>query len=290
MAKKKKKVISDTLENIEPILGAGNLSEETDDKFSVSSYTLNKLDGYGPDYQKFPGNISPEGYFYSPFNEITIKELEDDLQFISVRRINFDPGTASSYETTMTVYDPLTGKEDEETLYIIKLTAPVPYNVISHQPFSIYDIDSEMTYRGHLLGVTGTSMEIALQQYIDNNGLIGAKEGLNGKSQYIISLLEENAPDYAEFIPSSQRLVWRNGKKMSDLESTSPLYNMPFVNGRNYIHKNINVFVRRQDAHSEFNLFRPSNENPLRRFQVEGGEKLDFDQIEYITDTMIDAC
>ena len=77
---------------------------------------------------------------------------------------------------------------------------------------------------------------------------------------------------------------------MSDLDNDSPLYNMPFTNGRNYIHRNINVFVRRQDSTGGFHLFRPSIANPLRRFQVEGDAKLDFGMIKYIIDSMVDAC
>jgi hypothetical protein len=102
--------------------------------------------------------------------------------------------------------------------------------------------------------------------------------------------MTENAPDYAEYIPSTGKLVWRGPKKMSDLESDSPIYNMPFTNGRLYIHKNVDVFVRRQDPHGEYRIFRPSLKNPLRRFQVEGDPKLDFDYIQYIIDSMVDAC
>lgn len=266
------------------LFGTSELRGAGDSKFSVSSHTLNVVNG-----KDFPGNISPEGYFYSPFYEVNLREVEDEVQFIIVKRINFIPLSASVNEIKIMDYDPLTGKEEEKNLNIIKLSSPVPYSVILHQPFCIYDVLDEKTYMGYLSGVSGTELTIGTEAPIDSDGLVGNKDP-DGKSRYIISLISENAPDYAEFIPSSQKLVWRGPKKMSELDSTSPLYNMPFTNGRNYIHKNLNVFVRRQDPHEEFNLFRPSQENPLRRFQVEGGEKLDFDDVQYIIDSMVDAC
>lgn len=274
------------------VLGATNGEE---DAFSVHSYFLNKTpDGgiVGPDENKytFPGNISPEGYFYAPFYEVTLKELDDELQYVDVRRINFNPTSASVSRRDIDVYNPNDGSTSSATLYDIKLVAPVPYDLIIGQPFSIYDIEKEMTYRAYLSDFSGRNLTVTTKEAISPVGLTGNKPGLNGKSQYIISYLSDNAPEYAEFIPSSQRLVWRGPKKMSDLESTSSIYDMPFANGRNYIHKNIDVFVRRQDPHGEYKLFRPSQNNPLRRFQIEGESKLDFDYIQEIIDSMVDAC
>ena len=219
-----------------------------------------------------------------------LKELEDELNYATVRRINFVPQDASLNTITEKSYDPETGEEGEKTLYLIHITSPIPYKIIKYQPFVIYDISADTTNMGYLYSMEGLNITIATEYEINGENLDGSVDGADGKSCYIISLVEESVPEYAEFIPATQKLVWRGPKKMSDLESTSPLYNMPFTNGRNYIHKNINVFVRRQDPNNDYNLFRPSNENPLRRFQVEGGEKLDFDQIQYITDTLINAC
>ena len=76
------------------------VSDSETDKFIVSSYTLNqiniKLQGdENALVKRFPGNISPEGYFYSPFTEITLRELNDVVSYTSVSRINFTPSVAS---------------------------------------------------------------------------------------------------------------------------------------------------------------------------------------------------
>lgn len=260
----------------------------SDGLFEVSSYTLNMVATQEEGMVPFPGNISPEGYFYSPFYPVMLKELDDELQYCDVRRVNFNPDSASVVTATTTFYNPDDGSSDETTVYIVDIVSPVTYSFIENQPFCIYDILCGMTYWGYLSGMTGRRLHIMTATEISNSGLTG--EDASGKSRYIISYLSENAPDYAEFIPTAQRLVWRGPKKMSELDSTSPLYNMPFTNGRLYIQKNVNVFVRRQDPHGDYKLFRPSQTNPLRRFQIEGGEKLDFDYIQEITDSMVDAC
>lgn len=261
------------------------------DKFIVSAYTLNKIKSEDEEPKDifFPGNICPEGYFFSPFYEVTLKELEDELQSINVRRINFLPERASVTSAKTEFYNPDLGIEEEKDLWFISLTSPTTFNAIVGQPFCIYDIEEDMTYRGFLDKIEGSALIIATETEINSDDLRGVNVD-GGKSRYIISLMEENAPEYAEFLPATQRLVWRGLKKMSDLESNSPIYNMPFTNGRLYIHKNFNVFVRRQDPHGEFKLFRPSQSNPLRRFQIEGSAKLDFDYIQSIIDSMVNAC
>lgn len=286
MKKKKEKLLDSSVTNADSSLSLNLRSTEASEGFSVSSYTLNVING-----NKFPGNISPEGYFYSPFYEVTLKEIDDELQSIIVKRINFVPSAASVTSGSVECYRPEIGSTETRKMYFVKIKSPISYDIIAGQPFCIYDVDKDATYRGSLDNMSGFDITIATENEIDEDILCGrAEEGCSGKSGYIISLIEENAPEYAEFLPSSQRLVWRAPKKMSDLESTSPIYNMPFTNGRLYIHKNVDVFVRRQDPDNDYKLFRPYSENPLRRFQVEGKGKLDFDYLDYIIDSSVDAC
>ena len=262
--------------------------------FSVSSKALNEITEKGTTRpKKFPGNINPEGYFYSPFHEVILKELNDDVDSVAVRRVNFVPSAASSYTENVCAYTPFEGITIKP-MTVIRITSPVPYSVISNQPFCIYDVKDDETFRGYLSGVSGLDYFIALEPGIKINDeyLRGATSDASGKSRYIISIIEDNCPIYAEFVPTSQKLVWRDVKKMSELTEQSQIYNMPFINGRNYIQENINFFVRRQDPKNKYHLLRPCYESPLYRFQIEGEteKKLDFDYIKEITDTMINAC
>lgn len=246
-------------------------------EFIISSYTLNVVDD-----KDFPGNIAPEGYFYSPFYDVQLKELNDELSSITVKRINFITSSASVDVKTVDFYDPNVGVTESKEMSFISIKSPVQYGIILHQPFCIYDVEEDTTYRGYLDHMEGTNITIATEAEIVSDDL--------KKGRYIVSFLEDNAPTYAEFIPSTQKLIWREPKKMSELENESQLYNMPFTNGRLYIHKNVDVFVRRQDPHNDFKLLVPSVSNPLRRYQIQGNGKLDFDYVQYIIDSMVDAC
>lgn len=270
MARKTKKSI---------VLGATS-NDEPQEKFEVSSYTLNRIEE-----TTFPGNIAPEGYFYAPFYEVKLKELDDDLSYANVRRINYDPASATISSRNTDCYDPATGIFSSKTVYDLNITMPVPYKFIMGQPFVIYDVLDDETLRG-VIDIIDSSNTLT----ITTDANLEEKRSEIEKGRFIIAALLENAPLYAEYIPSLEKLVWRGAKKMSDLTADSPLYNTPFTNGRLYIHQNVNVFVRRQDPTGEFKLFRPSENNPLKRFQIEGYPKLDFDYVDYITDLMIDAC
>jgi hypothetical protein len=286
-------------------LGALNNSvTEHQGMFSVYTYAINRKDeqnkggieddGAQPKKHSFPGNISPEGYFYSPFYEVRLKELDDELQSVNARRINFNPATSDVTTATTEFYYKDMGYFEDKDMSMITIVSPITYDFLVGQSFSIYDIMSDITFRGNLQGFSSTTrgcqLLITTEEQIDLDGLRGTVPEASGKSRYIICLVEDYVPDYAVFIPATNKLIWRGPKKMSDLESDSPLYNMPFTNGRLYIHRNLNVFVRRQDPHSEYKLFRPSQKNPLRRFQIPGDAKIDFDYIQYIIDSMVDAC
>ena len=276
----------------------GSTTDVVQEKFSVSSYTLNKIVGNDGNEYDFPGNINPEGYFYSPFQRVMLKELNDELQELKTRRINFVPSadTTDVFTSSVTFYQAEMGCFKDRDISVITVKSPISYDFTVGQPFSIYDVYGDVTYRGHLDSFEptndGTSLlKITTEAEISSEGLSGGEDESGQKqSRYIIALLEDNAPEYAEYIPSTGKLVWRGPKKMSDLTDTSPIYNMPFANGRLYIHKNVNLFVRRQDPHNDYKLFRPSPVNPLRRFQVESDARLDFDAIKIITDSMVDAC
>lgn len=271
-------------ENIQ--LRAANIQ----DRFEISSYTLNMIAKSKTEEVPFPGNVSPEGYFYSPFHEIMLRELDDVVESSEVRRINFVPTAASVTTATTVFYNPDDGSSAKTDVNIVKITTPVNYGFINNQPFCIYDVLCGLTYWGYFSGMTGREINILTKESIDSDGLTGNAEGSGGKSRYIISYLTENVPEYAEFIPTNQRLVWRAPKKMSELENTSPLYNMPFTNGRLYIHKNVNVFVRRQDPQEEYSVAKTSLLNPLNRFKVPGNKKIDFDYVREINDSLTDAC
>lgn len=303
-------LVATRLTRVPSIFGAAT---EDDGKFSIYSYALNKkapddalpenknkggIERNGTRYS-FPGNISPEGYFYSPFYEVTLKELDDELQTTVTRRINFSPSDSntSAFTETIDSYNPDAGIIVPKEVTILTIKSPISYDFLLEQPFCIYDVLEETTNFGYLSAFSkqqggGFLLSIVTEMVTDINDVLSGLKGTNsgGKSRYIISLLTENAPKYAEYIPSSGKLVWRGTKKMSDLSTESPIYNMPFTNGRLYIHRNLNVFVRRQDPHAGYKLFRASKSNPLRRFQVEGDAKLDFDYIQTIIDSMVDAC
>lgn len=277
---------------------AGTTTDEVQENFIVSSYTLNKIETEDGDKLPFPGNINPEGYFYSPFQQVQLKELDDNLQTLSTRRVNFVPSadTTNVIMSSVTFYRTESGYFEDKIISVITIKSPISYPFIIGQPFCIYDVMEDVTYRGHLDAFETTKdaaplLTITTEAEISYNGLSGLEDEDNTrKSRYIISFLEDNAPEYAEYIPSIGKLVWRGPKKMSDLTADSPIYNMPFTNGRLYIHKNIDLFVRRQDSHNEFKLLHPSLDNPLRRFQIEGNPRIDFDAIKIIIDSMVDAC
>jgi hypothetical protein len=90
----------------------------------------------------------------------------------------------------------------------------------------------------------------------------------------------ESVPVYAKYVSQMQSFVWRKFLNPSLLPTDSELYDMPFANGRHYIEKNINFFLRRQDPEGEFGLLWAKGAtaaNPMDYFKL-SGERIDLSQ------------
>ena len=139
--------------------------------FEVSSYTLNMVATQDEVKVPFPGNISPEGYFYSPFYKVALRELDDELQYSDVKRINFNPDEATVTTASTTFYNPDDGSSAETTVRVINIVSPVAYSLIENQPFCIYDILS-VTLRDSSYGTfssTSTATYTSITNFISHS-------------------------------------------------------------------------------------------------------------------------
>ena len=96
---------------------------------------------------------------------------------------------------------------------------------------------------------------------------------------------KESIPIFAKFNKGTQEFVWRGFDAPSVMTRDMELYDTPFANGRFYIEKNINFYLRRQDPFGEFGLSYAKHtddnvhaSNPSEYFNLDS-EYLDLSQI-----------
>jgi hypothetical protein len=91
-----------------------------------------------------------------------------------------------------------------------------------------------------------------------------------------------NVPVYAKLNVKKREFAWRKLIMQSELKPQSELYETTFSNGRLYLEKNINFFLRRQDPIGEYGLSNPiykeneENINTMAKYIIKGYEPYDF--------------
>lgn len=225
--------------------------------FSVSSYTLNKsvkIDDDNIIEKKNPGNINPEGYFYNPYTKIMIRELYSETEKVVGRVINFD-------------YNNVGKGVDDDGNNIVAFNTILPNKLIKNDTLGIYNNKTKELVWGVICNVSGNTVEMI----VDNE--------MNIDDSYYIISTDEGVPAYATYLPTSHSFVWRPIVKMSELENDSELLDMPFSNGRHYIEKNINLYLKRQDPDAEFGLFafdkNAEYKSRLSSYRIKGWEPID---------------
>ena len=95
---------------------------------------------------------------------------------------------------------------------------------------------------------------------------------------------------------NKQKFIWRPLVAPSEMIQDDELYDTPFSNGRFYIEKNVNFFLRRQDPYGKYGLsiplFRETEQlvsNPMQRFVI-NGKPIDLSGILNDMNNMLDTC
>lgn len=232
-------------------------------EFTVKTYYINDMKYFNNDYDNndtntetlIYGNICPEGYFYNPHIRIKISE-EDEL---------VDESEAKLINTTNLNISGNT----------ISLTAPTNFGFYKGDNIAFYNKNTGDVIWSEIIQSNNTHLVLRL----DDN-----KINENNKINYELYWSPDNVPTYATLMRNKRKFTWRKLLPQSQLNSKHSLFETPFSNGRLYIEKNVNFFLRRQDPTGKYGLSKPiyknvSLVNPMKDYIITGNEPYDFSRV-----------
>ena len=119
----------------------------------------------------------------------------------------------------------------------------------------------------------------------------------SGSRRFYAYWSPNNTPTYAKLCEGTRKFVWRNILPPSEMMRDDELYDTPFTNGRFYIEKNINLFLKRQDPNGKYGLSVPLFKvyerkvtNPIARFNIKGNTPIDFSNVLYTLNNLNNTC
>ena len=267
--------------------GVGGTNENTDG-FTVKTYYINNVknsldtNGYG-DSIMF-GNISPEGYFYNPHMRISVKENDDEETTSPAKFINY---TKPSLSFKIPHYE-------------LTLTVPVNYGFYKGDFIAFYDKKTSDAVWCEIIQVSGMEVTVTINKedmpmvnYIN----IKLFDPSSSERRFYAYWSPNNTPTFAKLSEGQRKFVWRKIVPPSEMIQDDELYDIPFANGRFYIEKNINFFLKRQDPVGKYGLSRPMYKvykqqvaNPLTKFAINGHKPIDFSAIMYTMNNLTTHC
>ena len=229
---------------------------------------------------EIPGNIRPEGYFYNPNTKIRVREDDDDVMRVRAKLVNYG-------KITCEIVDGNT---------VINMKAPTSYNFLKWDYIAFYGGESKVVW-AKITEVDGVNLTLEVEGTPFGDSAAAAQDSLIGADRkYIAYYANETVPFYASFCKSSQEFCWRGITQPSVMVKGMELFDTPFANGRFYIEKNINFFLRRQDPFGEFGLSyaRHSDDekhrmNPMEYFNI-NAEFLDLSQLYNFYNNLDNTC
>jgi hypothetical protein len=172
--------------------------------------------------------------------------------------------------------------------YLISVVVPINYGFIKGDSISFYDKNENKLIWGEILSFSEEQMllEMYFQEgsfgddiFILDNEEYFIPESLSRR--YFLFWTSNSVPMYAKFSINTRKFCWRMTIDPSKLTNDSDLFDIPFSNGRFYIHKNINFFAKRQDPDGKYGLSIPlhfvveNTYNPIVNYLINGYQKID---------------
>ena len=184
-----------------------------------------------------------EGYYYKPNYEIPVRTFST---------------TVNEYSPEF--FDVISIDESEgDSEYIVKTSASNYLN--KDDIVYLFDNESKSSYKCEIKNILDVNI-LKLYVTIDNP--------YGNASRYKLYRVDQNLPSYAELMTGTDFVYrWRDVVQNGFSEVEGLIDEYPFVNGCLYIHKNINIFLRRQDP---FGLYGISTDTPYYGLESLDGE------------------
>lgn len=220
------------------------------------------------DKQLIYGNIMPEGNYYNPHTKIQLKSNDENVSSSDAILINYGNE----------------GLEVSDTF--IKIKYPINYGLYKNNYVAFFNKKLNSTTWVKIIDIDYDSRILTLEK--PNNIEITLKD-LRGDSKiYYVYWTRDSVPLYAKVSPQNRKFIWKGLTPPSQLRNNNSLYDLTFSNGRFYIEKNINFFLRRQDPFGKYGLSSPIYKklkkeytNPMDDFIISGSKQADFTGILY---------
>lgn len=258
--------------------------------FTVQRYyindtaTENRISGTTGTTSLIYGNIMPEGYYYKPHFKIQLRKESETVNAVNGKLVNY--GTDISMD------------ENGSGITSLDFDFPSNYGFIKGDYLAFYNTENYQTTWGEINSVSGNHMRVYFSTKYDKIGKDAVEEFTPGskKRKYWAFWAETSVPTYAKFSMDYMKFVWRSLVPMSELTSDEDLYDMTFSNGRLYIEKNLNLFLRRQDPEGKYGLSKPiwketkTVRNPMEDMSMAAHEPLDLSETLEPSLSIFDTC
>ena len=291
--------------------------------FKVSTYYINDAKKFDteenePSETLMFGNISPEGYFYNPHIKISVKENNDGATNAPAKLVNYNAFSFKRKETFLLIkkdgsikfFDNIIDlnnemedgdeKRSQEKYYEITITFLADYGFYKGDFIAFYNNKTLETSWGEIISVNGDKITLKFPE----NSFSTIKNltsdyfsPISGKRCLYAFWSPNNVPTYAMFSDGMKKFVWRTTVPPSEMMQDDKLYDLPFTNGRFYIEKNINFFLKRQDPNGKYGLSRPMYKrysqtlgNPMLKYNISGYSPIDLSDIMYTINDLTNTC
>ena len=260
------------------------------DVWSAVTYYVNNIKtstglyGNSKDSDLMYGNISPEGYFYNPHIRIPVRENNDDASVSAAKYVNY---TKSRLERVL-------------QHYVVTIDSPVNYGFYKGDNIAFYNKKTMELNWGEITSISGTEITLTFDgdSFSTIDKLTSDHFSPSSEERVLYAYWSpNNVPTYAKLSEGARKFVWRTVVAPSEMAQDDELYNTPFTNGRFYLEKNINFFLKRQDPNGKYGLSKPmyvryeqTVANPMTKFNVKGHTPIDFSEIMYTVNNLTTNC
>lgn len=290
--------------------------------FSCVTYYVNNVKNpistKGDSNSLMYGNISPEGYYYNPHMKLQVRENDDVETTSNAKYINYSQPTLRTVRTYLLVKEDGTieiyNSESEanankngndvivlqSSYYEINMKVPVNYGFYKGDYIAFYDKQTSDVAWGEIVNVSGSYLTINIDSKdfdMVNAVTLALFDPQSGGRRFFAYWSTDNVPIYAKLCEGIRKFVWRKIVPPSQMMQDDELYNLPFTNGRFYLEKNINFFLKRQDPVGKYGLsipifktYKQTVSNPMVRFGIDGHNPIDFSEIMFVMNNINNNC